>query len=541
MGHWAAVNNISWSMANESILAKLLKGFDNSRPPRSRPRKPLCIEIVRRFVAFVNIKSYVGTLHYVMVLTAYWFALRVGEYAWGSKYTSHHILKGRDLTFTFNPDNSDIVQATLNVRHHKGDPRGRRDAHVPVRCICSAEGRPVDVFHCPVHALIRFVGMRAAEGFSDDDPLFVCEERRTQLLASHVNNLIRGWVLLLDLDPADYSAHCLRSGRATDLARGKIPAYLIKKFCRWLSDCWEEHYLKLDFSDLAKVTGVSLEKLNLSLSSSHLIASAAANNKEEPLQCDHCQTQRDNLHKMVREEVARKLKAQLSASLHSKPLVAALPAMQAPPMVAMPTNMFDVMSQTAPPTVTSELSLPTNASLWDSVSVTAPPIFPAASNSVDGSQRNGDFGMLPDSVSVPRSELSGNRFFRPSSPTTNSRPIGPRNAARMSATTLALPSLTAIPRADSHRVLRNRVVPAMDIWPRRQHSNSTEMVNDSHSIRTTASSVAPKKRRRVNRRRKTGSGYLQGDWVDDDETEMDEERSSGYPEWVPSTMGDTRR
>lgn len=349
LSHWFAINRIKWTREGNPIITKMLKGFAHLKPSRKYPKKPITIEIVRRFVQWADLETYTGTLHWVMVLTAYWFALRSGEYSYGSKHTSHHVLKGKDLVFTWNAGRTDIVQATLNVHGHKGDPMAQRDAHVPVRCLCTVDGKPRDHVHCPVHALLKYSAQRAACGFTDDDALFICCYKRQRLLSSHVNQIIRGWLYAVGLNGNEYTAHCLRSGRATDLARAKTPAYVIKKFCRWISDCWESYYLKLDFSDLARITAVSLQDLNLSLTNEispmSVVASAAAANPPAQralcAECDHCRTAKAELQRMVDAAVAARFDRVQSTNLSFHPMVAAPPRQQvcSPIMQPLPPPM----------------------------------------------------------------------------------------------------------------------------------------------------------------------------------------------------------
>ena len=65
----------------------------------------------------------------------------------------------------------------------------------------------------------------------------------------------------MDLDPNLYSFHSLRSGRATDLARALKPAWIIKKCGKWSSEVWQDFYVKLDFTDMAKLSQLSSHQL----------------------------------------------------------------------------------------------------------------------------------------------------------------------------------------------------------------------------------------------------------------------------------------
>lgn len=83
------------------------------------------------------------------------------------------------------------------------------------------------------------------------------------LNSNHVNNLVKNMVTKLKLNPYDYSSHSLRSGRATDLSRCNVKDEHIQKWGRWRSDCWKEHYAKLDHSDIAEITSLTLSDLGV--------------------------------------------------------------------------------------------------------------------------------------------------------------------------------------------------------------------------------------------------------------------------------------
>ena len=344
LSHFFAQRRVSWSRKThpDHILDKLLKGYKAKKPSTTYKRKPLCLELLRKFFATVDYNEYDHFLNWTVLLTAYYFGLRVGEYA-VKKYEEEvaHILHVGDYSCSGKggPRNG---QVTLNVHGHKGDRFGARDAHVPVACNGDCTGDE-DMF-CPVHVLRRYVEWRNLK-FGDKGPLFV-QSNGKPLRQEHVSWLVRTNITRIGLNPKDYSPHCLRSGRATDLARAGVLSRDIKKWGRWLSDCWETYYLKLDLSDIAKATQISLQDLRLANTNPSRNKSRGSTMVSKSCASKEC-VSRSDVTKMVKELLDEALtvnkrnsttKPTISRSVSAPSSTLLLPCLATPPMEAATPN-----------------------------------------------------------------------------------------------------------------------------------------------------------------------------------------------------------
>ena len=149
-----------------------------------------------------------------------------------------------------------LISLIIDFRKHKTNKLGIYSGKVEAICSCKTG-------ICPVHIIDKYMRWRESEyGPAIKSPLLLRLDNRP-IPQHHVNFLIKNLVIKMGLDPKLYSSHTLRSGRATDLARALKPAWFIKKWGRWRSDCWQDFYAKLDFSDIAKISNLSLHELGI--------------------------------------------------------------------------------------------------------------------------------------------------------------------------------------------------------------------------------------------------------------------------------------
>ena len=80
---------------------------------------------------------------------------------------------------------------------------------------------------------------------------------------TQMRNLMKNLARGIGLEEKYYVPHSLRSGRCTDLMRANKPKWAVKKWGRWRSDCWFDHYLKLDVSDIAKISNLTYNDLGI--------------------------------------------------------------------------------------------------------------------------------------------------------------------------------------------------------------------------------------------------------------------------------------
>ena len=203
---------------------------------------------------WINLNSYNGLLIASALCIGYFFGGRVGEYAPKSRELWQKVIRPADITF-IGTDN-DLKSLILDFRSHKTNKSGVYSGKV--ECICSC-----DLGLCPVHIIAKYLKWRhKAFGPEIYNPLLLKLTGRP-LPPSNINHLIKNLIIKMGLNPSTYSSHSLRSGRATDLARTLKPTWFIKKWGRWRSNCWEDFYAKLDFTDIAKIANQSLHELGI--------------------------------------------------------------------------------------------------------------------------------------------------------------------------------------------------------------------------------------------------------------------------------------
>jgi hypothetical protein len=86
---------------------------------------------------------------------------------------------------------------------------------------------------------------------------------RHSLSKDWVRRYVKRCVVLIGLDPKDFSGHSLRAGGATDLFIAKVPYPIIKKFGRWKSDAALIYYR--DEEDLAALVSNAFNSITVTL------------------------------------------------------------------------------------------------------------------------------------------------------------------------------------------------------------------------------------------------------------------------------------
>ena len=268
--YWAAFG-LDWDRRFHPQIRAALNGYHKLRPPIKRERRPFTIAHLLAVRRFLPLHTYDGTLIWSALLIGYFWGGRSCEYTVNESSDWYSTLQRSDLQFIYS--SSDAVELILDFRFHKANKWGLYDARVAVACTCGD-----DLPFCPVHDLLRFVGLRDAlfgsSPLPQHRPLLIQKRNGMPMMAKHLNNAIKYLIARIGLNEDHYASHSLRSGRATDLARSGKPAYLIQKWGRWRSDCWKEFYLKLCFTDIAVLTKSSLHSLGLADTSTPLLASS---------------------------------------------------------------------------------------------------------------------------------------------------------------------------------------------------------------------------------------------------------------------------
>ena len=235
-------------------VAALLKGYKKHKPSAIRTKRPFSYFHLRKALLLLDHRTYAGTLCAAALSTAYFWGMRIGEYMASNRESWKKILCLKDLEFVYNKQNH-LRSIIINFRCHKTNKFGRFNAKVAVDCTCPD---PI----CGVHILWRFLNLRNKEfGATAEEPVFLQIRNNMPMLQTHMRVLVRNVITSMGLKGEDYSPHSLRSGRCSDLKRANKPDWAIKAWGRWRTDCWKKYYLKLDFSDIASLSKLSLNEL----------------------------------------------------------------------------------------------------------------------------------------------------------------------------------------------------------------------------------------------------------------------------------------
>ena len=254
LGHFWIINGFDWDRKKYPTIRTMMKGYKKLKPSDIRRKNPFTLIHMQKAFNWIDLNSYYGLLLASILCIGYFFGGRVGEYAPKSRDQWKEVIRPKDLTFIGHPHN--LLSLIIDFREHKTNKSGIYSGKI--ECICSC-----DIGICPVHIIDKFIKKREKEyGPAINSPLLLQLNERP-VLPTHVNHLIKNLIIKMKLNPADYSSHSLRSGRATDLARTLKPSWFIKKWGRWRSNCWEDFYAKLDFTDMAKIANKSLHELGI--------------------------------------------------------------------------------------------------------------------------------------------------------------------------------------------------------------------------------------------------------------------------------------
>ena len=251
--YWKSMGK-DWDRSRHPSIAAMFKGYRYKRPSKVRPRNPFTFFHMQKAFEYIDLSTYNGLLIGSTLSIGYFFGGRIGEYSPNSREDWKSILLRGDLLFIGNQRNPNAL--ILDFKLHKTNKHGIYSAKV--ECICSC-----DLGICPVHIIYKFMKVRDGE-YGDDPHLpFLLRLNEMPIPQYAVNHLIKNLTIKMGLDPTLYSSHSLRSGRATDLARANKPAWFIKKWGRWRSDCWQDFYAKLDLRDIAVLSNLSWHQLGI--------------------------------------------------------------------------------------------------------------------------------------------------------------------------------------------------------------------------------------------------------------------------------------
>ena len=245
---------IDYVPRQKSIISRILSGYQELKPSETRPSRPFSIFHFKKLLhlKLINSFSYCGKLQTAALSIGYFWGARVGEYAANSKEDWPWILHRGDLDLYYSENR--LKSIVIDFKKHKANRWGLWNAKIAVNCSCN-------IGICGIHLLHDFVKIRDKEFGKDPNLPLLLQLKGVPMLQTHMRNLMKNIAEALELNPKFYVPHSLRAGRCTDLKRAKKPNWAIKKWGRWRSDCWMDYYLKLDPSDIAKLSNLSMNEL----------------------------------------------------------------------------------------------------------------------------------------------------------------------------------------------------------------------------------------------------------------------------------------
>ncbi len=255
LGNLWVAEGVTFKRKDHVHIRKQMEGYRRLRPGVRRIRHPFCFFMLVWGVKFlVRKNSHNALISAAGLVIGYCFGGRSGEYT-STKYSlslGDILLQQKHFQWTFDADKNPI-SLTLFFEKSKTNQHGDKTEIVARDCCCKT--KPL----CPVHFLL-YVRNQVRKRFGRAKPTdaFLRKENGKPLSPDNMNNTIGVIAEELDCDPAFYKQHSLRIGHASDQARNGVPHWIIKKWGRWKSNCWEAIYARLDFRDVAKLTNTSV-------------------------------------------------------------------------------------------------------------------------------------------------------------------------------------------------------------------------------------------------------------------------------------------
>ena len=257
--HYWNEQGLDFRLNQKSIITRMMKGYRENKPSDSRPTKPFSYfhMMAVRKKGIINTNTFFGKLCWGSFQVGYFYGGRIGEYSPKSRSEWKFILDRSDVEII--RDNRGWIKSIIiDFKKHKANRFGLYDAKVAVDCVC---GR---MDYCPIHEGIwKYIKVR--DYYFGDEPgtPLLMQLNGKPISQTQIRNLMKNVARALGLNPKFYVPHSLRSGRCTDLVRARKPEWAIKKWGRWRSDCWFDHYLKMDASDIAKISSLSDDELGI--------------------------------------------------------------------------------------------------------------------------------------------------------------------------------------------------------------------------------------------------------------------------------------
>ena len=263
-GSYHKDNGISWIRKDFPAVKRHIDGFTKLRPPKRRPKLPFSeYHIQKLFYYCINYNRYDDTLMGAVILIGYILLLRPGELASNSRSKSKRLSNCR---ITWFPSFRSPSEISVKVSNSKTNQDNSKLETIYAGCNCNDKDR---VIPCPPHTLKYYITKRNSfhnRSFGPNEALFIKKNGKT-LEYNNLNNWIHNAIAALNkrmnlkMNPAHYTAHTLRTGGCTDMARKGYPGWMIESQGRWSTNMWKDTYINMDWKDMARLRGCTVTEL----------------------------------------------------------------------------------------------------------------------------------------------------------------------------------------------------------------------------------------------------------------------------------------
>ena len=170
-------------------------------------------------------QPYLATLYKAMFATAYYGMLRICEYA---QTDARHAVKACDVLIGVNKKKIMLVLFTSKTHGFETKPQ-----IIKIDAIEDALHPAVRQTFCPFQLLSEYFAIRKQYA-SPDEQFFVFRDR-SPVMAAHFRAVLHKALEKNNINPMNYSAQGMRTGRATDLLEMGVSVETIRKLGRWKS------------------------------------------------------------------------------------------------------------------------------------------------------------------------------------------------------------------------------------------------------------------------------------------------------------------
>ena len=257
-------NGISFDRKQHTSIRRLLDGYQSLRPPDKRIKLPLSeYHIQKIFKYCVDINKYTSLLPGCAMLIGYSLLLRPGEVGYQPRSDEKNLY---NKSVKWHPNFENPQEISIKVDASKTNRWKHKTEIIYAHCNCD---KSIRIIPCPVHLLKHWINMRNAYHkikFKSKDFIFIHKTGKP-FRYDHLNNWLQNAIAIvarkmdIKLDPSNYTAHTLRQGGCTDMARHGVPSWRIEMTGRWSSKKWKKTYINTDWRDIAKISGFSVSTL----------------------------------------------------------------------------------------------------------------------------------------------------------------------------------------------------------------------------------------------------------------------------------------